>query len=392
MLVVFFNSCVSGAMAGGDVRLVQILKRIRTVEKVLVTPLSGKEMCVRNDVAATFLLTAGSAEVKSIAVSYVLRMLRSLTYRVSLSDNDTLFSSSDFLPDVLPAFVLKRRNPRARWVATVYHLIPPPWTRAGGFKLSNLAVYIQQAASLAIIVRWADLIQTETDSLRRTLARRYRFSPRRIIAVPSGVDRSVLEKPSDNQAVYDACCVARLHLSKGVLDLVKAWKAVCAWKEDAVLVIAGGGLPEMVQRLAYEISSSNLENNIKVLGFVSEEKKLEILTKSRLYVLASYEEGIPITFYEAMACGAPIVTYYLPSYEEIREYIVGVPVGDIHQLAQDMLRVLRKENLRQKLRDRGRVLAEKHTWDKTTERILELLQETATSDTCVPPQIMYEMG
>jgi glycosyltransferase involved in cell wall biosynthesis len=116
-----------------------------------------------------------------------------------------------------------------------------------------------------------------------------------------------------------------------------------------------------------KIKKLDLESNVFYLGFLTEEEKYKLLRASKLYVLPSYEEGIPIAFYEAMYCGLPVVTYYLPPYSDIKDYIMSVPLGDVHSLAIEILRVLEDDALVHTLGERGRSLAKEHTWDKVAD-------------------------
>jgi len=52
--------------------------------------------------------------------------------------------------------------------------------------------------------------------------------------------------------------------------------------------------------------------NVKILGFIGEEEKREIIGRSWGLLNTSIREGLPITFLEAMAEGTPIVSYVDP--------------------------------------------------------------------------------
>jgi glycosyltransferase involved in cell wall biosynthesis len=52
--------------------------------------------------------------------------------------------------------------------------------------------------------------------------------------------------------------------------------------------------------------------NLTIMGFISEEKKREIIGKSWGLLNTSIREGLPITFLEAMAEGTPIISYVDP--------------------------------------------------------------------------------
>jgi len=372
-----FNAFVS--VSGGDIRFIEIAKRLarKDVEMWVITPKLGKEICEVHGLNAKYILTTTEDRVKNVIYTYLRRITRALFLELKMENNTILWSTSDFLPDVIPAFFLKRKNPRVIWLASIYHLIPDPSIRPGHLKLSNVLSYVGQQVSIFMIREWANLIQTETCFLKSKLIKEYKIPSERIIAIQSGVDTKVVDKVSlSNEKMYDACFIARLHPSKGIFDLIKAWKYIHEeHKKDVKLAIAGGGPIEMLDKLKSMIQSLGLERNIAILGFLSEEKKYKLLKSSKLYVLPSYEEGIPITFYEAMYCGLPVITYYLPTYEEIKDYIVSVPLGNVRKLAEEIIRLLEDENLTLKLGEKGRKFAKERTWDKVAECIISQLEK-----------------
>jgi glycosyltransferase involved in cell wall biosynthesis len=374
-LIAFFNSYVEG-ISGGDIRFIEIVKRMTNFNKIIVTPSLGKKFCEKNKLKANYIITTKETKVRIVPVIYVFRIIKALITRIKINASDLLFSSSDFLPDVLPAFLLKKKNPKARWIASIYHLIPPPSKRPGSYNVFNIISYIEQKLSLAMISRWADFVQTETSILKSMLCLRYHISPDKIIVVSGGLNPESIDKIGwEKGKIYDACFLARLHPSKGVFDLIKAWKYVCSHKEDAKLAIAGSGPIKIIDSIKNKIKEFNLKDNVILLGFLSDKEKYKLLKASKVFVLPSYEEGIPVSFYEAMYCGLPVITYYLPTYEEIKSYIVSVPLGDVKKLAEEIIGLLGDESLARKLGEKGREFAKEHTWDKVAECIISQLEK-----------------
>jgi glycosyltransferase involved in cell wall biosynthesis len=290
-----------------------------------------------------------------------------------------IFSPSDYLWDVLPSFLLKvnltRKNLKVKWLASVYHLIPHPSERPGGFRISNILSYVGQRISLKLISRYADIVNTENSFLKDRLADEFKIPSEKIIVASGGIDPQFIDNIKwDGKKVYDACFLARLHRTKGIFDLVDAWKIVIERVKNAKLAIVGSGDQAVVQRLKMRISELNLGENITILGFLSEEDKFRVLKSSNVYVLPSYEEGIPITFYEAMCCGLPVVTYYLPSYIDIKDYIVKVPLGDVKELADQISKMLNDKDFMSRIAEHGRKEASEHTWDKVADCILSRIE------------------
>ncbi|EGG52191.1 MAG TPA: hypothetical protein DCE73_00780 [Paraprevotella xylaniphila] len=111
-----------------------------------------------------------------------------------------------------------------------------------------------------------------------------------------------------------------LHISsitqerKNVLRLIKAAK-----KYNFELVLAGNkGTPEAYYHLEKEISGCD---NIKVLGFISEEKKLELYKTAKVFALPSLYEGVGIVAVDAALYGCEIVISDIPGP---KEYYAGM--------------------------------------------------------------------
>lgn len=374
-LIAFLNSYTEG-VSGGDIRFIEIAKRINAFDKTVITSAEGRKMCESGGLNATYVITTKETHSRNILITYFGRILKALFLKMEIYDGDILYSTSDFLPDVLPAFVLKLRNGNAKWVVSVYHLIPHPLKRSGDF-ISNTLSYVTQHLSLRL-VKNADLIQTETTLLKQRLIHEYRIPSRKILAVQSGIAPEIIDSVNWDEKVYDACFLARLHRSKGIFDLIEAWRLVCNRYENAKLAVGGSGSAEIIERLEHKIDDLKLSEKVTILGFLSTEEKYKLLKASKLYVLPSYEEGIPITFYEAMYCGLPVVTYYLPTYTEIKDYIVKVTLGNVEKLSEEVIRFLEDEDLVRMLGERGRSFAKEHTWDKVAEYIISQIERIST--------------
>jgi glycosyltransferase involved in cell wall biosynthesis len=363
------------------------MKRIKLqedIELTIFTSMLGKDLVIKRNLNAVFRITTKEYKVGSVILLYAKRIISALLVDIEIRKDTVLYSTSDFLPDVLPILILKFKNKSigANWVANVYHIIPHPFERPGGLTFSNLFSFVTQRISLYLIAKWSDIIFTETSFVKDKIVKQYKISAERIIVCPSGINPEVIDNFSWSRGkIYDACFLGRLHKSKGIYDLIETWKYVCKHSKDAKLAIAGNGSPEIISELKHRIKSAHLENNVFYLGFLSEEDKYKLLKASKLYVLPSHEEGIPITFCEAMYCGLPVVTYYLPTYSDIKNYIVSVPLGNVTALGNEVLRVLNDVNLFRALSEKGRGFAREHTWDKVAESILYQISK-ANIDKC----------
>lgn len=100
-----------------------------------------------------------------------------------------------------------------------------------------------------------------------------------------------------NQFVF----AGRLDKSKGIDTLLEAWKKI----KNSDLIICGIG-PEYDWCEKY-ILENNL-NNVYLMGFVENDKVLDIISESKALILPTkWYEGFPMTIVESISCGTPII-------------------------------------------------------------------------------------
>ena len=93
---------------------------------------------------------------------------------------------------------------------------------------------------------------------------------------------------------------------KGVFDILRALAAHRDEAEGCIELIIGGNKNE--QKLLDTIKENGLEDIVRFEGWVSGEKKLRLLNEADVYILPSFNEGLPISILEAMSYGCPIIS------------------------------------------------------------------------------------
>lgn len=110
------------------------------------------------------------------------------------------------------------------------------------------------------------------------------------------------------------------------------------------LRIAGGG--PALSSLRHTVEASAVADKVDLMGFVSEEQKIDLLATSDVLLLASRREGFPRAIAEAMASGLPTVTTDYPengAKDVVRQYGIGrVAEPTPEKLAEGILAVLTK--------------------------------------------------
>lgn len=368
-IVAFLNAYTKG-ISGGDMRFIEMAHRWDE-DITVVTPAQGEQLCRECGLNALFLHTTKADQDRSVMLSYLWRTAMAVANRRWYRDADLLYSTSDFLPDVLPSFIFRHQGHRP-WVQIFHHFIPPPKERSGGW-LTGMGSYLMQRISLMLIRSRADLVVAVSPLMRDKLIQEG-VPSKKIACIPNGVDLRLMQSISPSPERYDAVFLGRLHPSKGVLDLVEVWKQVVEHRKGSRLVIIGQG--EAEEELAALIAREGLEGSVTMLGYLPREKAIALIKSSSIFLFPSHEEGFGIAILEAMACGKPVVSWDLPVYREIfRKGLLSAPMGDRKTMADLVLGLLEDQDRRKMIGREAEALASGYDWDILAKRELSLLRE-----------------
>lgn len=101
--------------------------------------------------------------------------------------------------------------------------------------------------------------------------------------------------------------LSRLEKKKGVFETIDAFRLLLAKNYNVTLSIAGDG--NLTRKIYKYLSQYGLENKVSMLGYVSGNSKIDVLSKHDIYCFpTSYGEGMSNSLLEAMAFGLAVVT------------------------------------------------------------------------------------
>lgn len=225
---------------------------------------------------------------------------------------------------------------------------------------------------------------TNSVAIRETMLAGAPFLEReRFHVVENGIDLAALPRREravarrnlglDERAPV-AAIVGRLSAMKGHRILLEAWNAVVARVPQAVLLIAGSG--ELDNELSAHVRTSNLEHNVRFLGFVDEPA--DVYASADLLVLSSIrDEGASNALLEGMARGLPSVVSDcggLPETIGGGECGLVVPVADVSALSAAITALLLDSERRARLGAAARARVERHhALEIVTEKLERVL-------------------
>ncbi|HEU5303543.1 MAG TPA: glycosyltransferase family 4 protein [Gemmatimonadales bacterium] len=198
----------------------------------------------------------------------------------------------------------------------------------------------------------------------------------RVRVIHPGVDSRHFRPgpPGRRSAVPTFLYVGRLKRYKGISFAIQALALARSSRPDLQLEIAGTGdyRPDL-ERLAARLGVGHA---VTFHGFVSEERKIDLMRRAWAHVFPSPKEGWGITVVEAAACGTPSLASDSPGLRDSvwhGETGFLVSHGDVAALADRMVELADSPPLVERLGYRARRFAEGLTWESTaaaTERHL----------------------
>lgn len=137
--------------------------------------------------------------------------------------------------------------------------------------------------------------------------------------------------------------------------------------EEVRVVFAGAATPwaDEIQALAGQLG---LAARLIVLGRVNDAILAGLYRNATLLCLPSLAEGFGLPVLEAMASGLPVLASDLPAVREVAgEAAILVPPGDVEALAEAVGRLMRDEQLRNRLSALGPKRAASFSWEAAAQ-------------------------
>jgi len=268
----------------------------------------------------------------------------------------------------------------SRYVATIHHVIPLLFPHL--FTVKHRWVI---RVALARIAQQAERIIVPSHAVREDVEHYLRVPTDRLVVIPEGCDPRFVpttdfSRLSQVQRRYSLPAQYILFLGtleprKNLPTLLQAFAYL--WQRKAIdpawrLVLAGarGWREESIFRT---IKSLKLEDAVCLPGFIAEQDLPDVYRGAALFVFPSLYEGFGLPVVEAMGSGVPVITSNTSALPEVAgDAALLIDPHDVDSLAEAMQQMLRDEDLRAHLREKGLKQVQKFSWEVAARRTLEL--------------------
>jgi glycosyltransferase involved in cell wall biosynthesis len=243
---------------------------------------------------------------------------------------DVVLACAQFAYEIGPSIVLARRQNAA--VAVKIHHIVSTQRRAVGF--FDRLQFTMERVTARWIHRWADAVLCTTRLVAadfNLIESNLGLTPTHIHCTGNGVNLRNLQFQPLAAKEFDAVLLGRVHAHKGIFDAPEIWRRVRESRPGARLLIIGEGPHRLELARRFEALGMTPDSGaVEFTGGVADGEKNRLLSRCRVGLSLSREEGWGLSITEFMALGLPVVAMDLPVFREVFEDQLDlVPKGDV---------------------------------------------------------------
>lgn len=289
-------------------------------------------------------------------------------YRNNLQRFDVVVDEIHGLPFFTPWYVKEKK------VVLICEVAGDLWIKMFGPILGPLGRFVEKIYLQFI---YKDIVYlTISNSTKEELIKEG-VNSKNITVLPMGLtipeNIKNLEKEKDPTLIF----VGRLTRSKGIEDAIEALRKVLETYPKTKLWIVGGGSEDYIKLLKKIGKNLGVSEKITFWGFVSEEKKFELMGRAHILVAPSIKEGWGLIVQEAARVKTPSIVYDVPG---LRDAVVNNKTGIIlphnssFEMAKQIMFLLNDKKRYKDFQKNALSWSKTLSWDNTAKQSLKLIK------------------
>ena len=236
--------------------------------------------------------------------------------------------------------------------------------------------------------KWARTIIAVSSNTKKDLIKLYSVPEEKIAVISEGYEQSTVNSqqlsgklkndgrlPMTDDKPY-LLFIGRLEERKNIMGIVEVFEILKDKYQIPHELVLVGKPGYGFDKIQSKIQDTRYNNQIILLGFVSEEQKWDLLKNSEVFLFPTMYEGFGIPILEAQSVGVPVVTSNVSSMPEVAgDSALLVDPKNLGEIAQAVQKILTDENLKKNLIAKGLENVKRFSWDKCSQEITEILKK-----------------
>ncbi len=202
----------------------------------------------------------------------------------------------------------------------------------------------------------------------------------KISVIHSGVTRLKNRLAHKKEKHKTLIFLGALSKDKGIEDALRVFSLLHKKESDYKLWVAGVAESNYLNKIQNLCQQLKIEKDVTFFGFVSEERKFELLSKAHLLISTSIREGWGLVVIEAATVGTPTVAF---DASGLRDSIKNGQTGflcqerDVSQLADLIDQIYKDQDKLNQISKNAIIWSKKFTWEGSTQQSLKLISSLA---------------
>ncbi len=210
---------------------------------------------------------------------------------------------------------------------------------------------------------------------KETIVKHYGVPPSKVEVVYNAVEHNgdgVCHIPAEKKDKI-VLFLGRITMQKGPEYFLAAAKKVLQVIDNVKFVMAGSG--DMMHRIIEMAAQMGIGNKVLFTGFLSGEDVNRAYKMADLYVMPSVSEPFGISSLEAMNRNVPVLMSKQSGIAEIVTHALKVDFWDIDEMANKMIAVLKRPQLKDNLSKNGFHESNKFNWGDSAAKVKNIYEE-----------------
>jgi glycosyltransferase involved in cell wall biosynthesis len=220
-------------------------------------------------------------------------------------------------------------------------------------------------------MRAATAVICVSELTRDRVISQYQIPREKVLVVHNGIDRIgpdatasvTVIRPDEKIVLF----LGRVTYQKGPNFFLAAAAKVLTVFSGVKFVVAGAG--DMLRQMIEQAAALGIADHFLFTGFLPPHAVDEVFRIADLYVMPSASEPFGIAPLEAIARDVPVIVSRQSGVAEVLENALKVDFGNVEELADKIVSVLRHPILARTLREHARMEIRHLTWEQAARHI-----------------------